>query len=360
MFCKWCGATLPNTAGKCPRCGKEAPVLSDCGGFYDLVPAAKQPPATLPGQPSELPKADPPNAVAPKTDPPPKAAAPQTNLPPQTRNQPARKKNILPLLIACVCFLLIIAFLLSMNSKLERILRSYAQQDERIDEISKDLSQVKDSIPETAPEQTTPKQTTPPLDTTTKPDELRLGDQDVKIEITVDHTDEGSFVKTMFDLDDFEDTAVSRVMFDKATQSLVSVQIDLGETESYIDVTVNHEPAASTSGFDRGLISVDFEVDDLSFAEPQNYLGYEWFYRIDNSSEWQRLDNNLFQITNSKDGTSVNYLGYRMEDLVKDSTMVEFQVTYHRNNTEGGSLTVVISGIAVTCQPFDAQTTPAN
>ncbi|MBR6762490.1 MAG: hypothetical protein IKM13_01920 [Clostridia bacterium] len=40
MFCKWCGGNLAPADTKCSRCGKEVPALSDCGGFYDLVPDA--------------------------------------------------------------------------------------------------------------------------------------------------------------------------------------------------------------------------------------------------------------------------------------------------------------------------------
>lgn len=42
MFCKWCGGNLTSYDTKCKRCGKEVPALSDCGGFYDLVPNAKK------------------------------------------------------------------------------------------------------------------------------------------------------------------------------------------------------------------------------------------------------------------------------------------------------------------------------
>ncbi len=41
MFCKWCGAELPFGAVQCKRCNREVPPLSDCGGFYDFVPAAR-------------------------------------------------------------------------------------------------------------------------------------------------------------------------------------------------------------------------------------------------------------------------------------------------------------------------------
>lgn len=43
MICKWCGNKLSPTNTKCKRCGKEVPALSDCGGFYDLVPNAPKP-----------------------------------------------------------------------------------------------------------------------------------------------------------------------------------------------------------------------------------------------------------------------------------------------------------------------------
>lgn len=38
MICKWCGAAITAGGKKCARCGREIPAMSDCGGFYDLVP----------------------------------------------------------------------------------------------------------------------------------------------------------------------------------------------------------------------------------------------------------------------------------------------------------------------------------
>lgn len=40
MICKWCGETLKTGDKTCKRCRREVPALSDCGGFYDLVPTA--------------------------------------------------------------------------------------------------------------------------------------------------------------------------------------------------------------------------------------------------------------------------------------------------------------------------------
>ena len=36
MFCKWCGKAIQATDANCPKCGRETPPLSDCGGFYNL------------------------------------------------------------------------------------------------------------------------------------------------------------------------------------------------------------------------------------------------------------------------------------------------------------------------------------
>lgn len=41
MICKWCGNSLSASQTTCKRCGKAVPALSDCGGFYDLVPNAR-------------------------------------------------------------------------------------------------------------------------------------------------------------------------------------------------------------------------------------------------------------------------------------------------------------------------------
>lgn len=40
MICKWCGSTKKASERICPACGRESPALSDCGGFYDIVPQA--------------------------------------------------------------------------------------------------------------------------------------------------------------------------------------------------------------------------------------------------------------------------------------------------------------------------------
>lgn len=40
MICKWCGARVDPVKKSCGRCGRKILPLSDCGGFYDVVPDA--------------------------------------------------------------------------------------------------------------------------------------------------------------------------------------------------------------------------------------------------------------------------------------------------------------------------------
>ncbi len=54
MICKWCGASLPGAQGKCRRCGKEQPPLSECGGFYNI--ARTPAPGAPAGAPAPAPK----------------------------------------------------------------------------------------------------------------------------------------------------------------------------------------------------------------------------------------------------------------------------------------------------------------
>lgn len=57
MICKWCGAEIQPSYKNCPVCGRELPAMSDCGGFYDIVPSAARPTASqIP--PSPTPKVD--------------------------------------------------------------------------------------------------------------------------------------------------------------------------------------------------------------------------------------------------------------------------------------------------------------
>ena len=41
MICKWCGEQVEAGASLCAHCGRELPPLSECGGFYNIMPEAR-------------------------------------------------------------------------------------------------------------------------------------------------------------------------------------------------------------------------------------------------------------------------------------------------------------------------------
>lgn len=347
MFCKWCGADLPNTANKCTRCGKDIPAMSDCGGFFDLVPNAKRHSTEVPV--SQLtPKAYP-VSVEPSENNPPKRDIP-------TKGKESRQKsNSFQLLTTCVGFIVVIALLLGINSKVgkilgsaeesgEKILSSVSENDRKIDTIYEEILQIKESIQGEEAEETTP-----PTDGETIPNNILLEEQDARIEISVNHAEDGFSVKTASDFGDFKDTVIDQVMFDRATQSLSGVRIDLSEAENCIVIRIENKLAASD--VDEGSISVVLEVDEIVFAESQNDAEYEWAYRINGSTEWTSPDENVFTI--SMDGATVTYAAEELTNLLADAEMAEFKLTYTRDNVKGGSLTIVLSGITITNQSID-------
>lgn len=344
MFCKWCGADLPNSATKCTRCGKDVPAMSDCGGFYDLVPNAKRRTAEGPVSTPVGPKVEPVNVDPVKNDTPKKEV-------PAKGKKSGRKSNGLQLLITCVGFIIVIALLLGLNSKIGKALDSVENSDGRIVTIYEELQQIKNSIQGEENEESTP-----PTEGETVPNNVLLEEQDIKIEIVADHAETGTSVKTTADLGNFEDTVVDQVVLDSATQSLAGVQIDLSEAENCIEVKIVNKPAASSYG--KGSISVDFDIDEKIFAEVQDDAEYEWAYRIAGSTEWTSLDEDVFTI--SEDGETVTYTANKLVDLLEDAEIAEFRLTYKRNNVKDGSLTIIISGITVTNQSLEIKSNTYN
>lgn len=344
MFCKWCGADLSNSATKCTRCGQDVPAMSDCGGFYDLVPNAKRRTAEGPVSTPVGPKVAPVNVDPVKND------TPKKDVPAKGKKS-GRKSNGFQLLITCIGFIIVIALLLGMNSKIGKVLNSVTNSDGRIITIYEELQQIKNSI--LGEENEEPSS---PTEGETVPNNILLEEQNAKIEIVVDHLEAGASVKTTADLGDFEGTVVDQVMLDTTTQSLSGVQIDLSEAENCIDIKITNKLAASSNG--KGSISMDFDIDEKIFAEVQDDAEYEWEYRITGSTEWTSLNEDVF--TMSEDGKTVTYTANKLVDILEEAEMAEFRLSYERSNVNGGSLTIIVSGITVTNQSLEIKSNTHN
>lgn len=125
MICKWCGETLKAGAKTCKRCKREVPALSDCGGFYDLVPQAG-------AVPPPVPEAEPVAAPAPT---------------PVRPVMPRKKKNnLLPNVIFWLAIALALIFLIQTISLSGKLGDATA-------EISRLRSQLKSQEAATTPEE---------------------------------------------------------------------------------------------------------------------------------------------------------------------------------------------------------------
>lgn len=135
MFCKWCGADLSDTAAKCPRCGRDIPAMSDCGGFYDLVPSVKR----------RFVQEDIPQSVPPKEDPvrvdPTKNERLKKDDPAKGKKNVWRKNNGFQNVPIFVGLLVLIALLISLNTKIGDVFSKLDQVGKDIDCISSKLNQ---------------------------------------------------------------------------------------------------------------------------------------------------------------------------------------------------------------------------
>ena len=338
MFCKWCGADLPIAATKCARCGKEVPAMSDCGGFYDLVSDPKKRPVVAP-----VPAAP---KVEPAADGPAKAEVAKKTVTNRDKKN-GRKSNGLQMLITCVGFITVIALLLVMNGRVGKALDDVAKVNGKVAVIARDMEQFTPALMEflqitpTEPEE----EEDPALSTEeeTEPDEIILAEQDAEIMIMVAHK-EGVSVETRADLGNYEDTVVDQVKFESTTLSPTGVQIDLTDAENCIDIEIDYDLPEYDD--DEGSIDVSFEIDEAIFGEAQGDVEYVWMYRVAGASEWLSLDEDVFTV--SDDGDNVSYTAIDLADLLEDAEMLEFRVQYTRDNVSDGSLTITISGIAVT------------
>lgn len=138
MFCKWCGANISGSATVCDRCGRETPAMSDCGGFYDLVPKAKEMS----------------NPVGPRKEP-----TLENLLINQERiylkhveqdrlvQKPVKKSKIaaVQLILMCACFAVVIALLLGTNRKLCDMQAKLDTVNARMESILAELEQMQEN-----------------------------------------------------------------------------------------------------------------------------------------------------------------------------------------------------------------------
>lgn len=322
MFCKWCGATITSSAAKCTRCGKDVPAMSDCGGFYDLVPGAPRSGGAVP----------PVQPAAPK---------PHGPRPEQVKQAPpSGKKNntgLVGLAIACVGLLVMLVLILGMRSQINACLTWLEDNNQKIELLASDVQRLKKNTAEDS--QQVPEETV-----TEAP---KLEEQTVQIRIDAVHGRDGVSVKSAADLGAVEEAVTNQVTFNDNTNSLTGVSIDVGEAQGCI-VAKFKSVVGSSEDPEKVVLSVAMDVDSAVFAANQGQPEYSWSYREDASDEWIELDGDVFTCEASDDGATVTFQAGDVDKLLdEDVQNLEFRLTYTRRTEQGGSLTLEITGITI-------------
>lgn len=344
MFCKWCGADLPISATQCRRCGKDVPALSDCGGFYDLIPNAKrslaEPPIVQQSSKNE------PAQQEPMRQEPVKRGGAGKG-----KGNSGRKALGLLTFIVCFCFALVFLFLSILHYEVGRY-------TDGIDQLRYDLSAMSASIGSSigliqdslaTEEETEPSVPTDP-DVPTAP---ILEDQDSEISLQILNSEDGVQVITNADFGNYYDAVSTVVDFDKLSNSLIGARFELSESKGYIEATI--EQRTETGYTSRaGNILVTVDVDETAFGVQYGEATYRWQYRFVGDTNWDDLDGLFIQ---NETGSELHYSISDFEALPdKNERDVELRLVVRRENTREGTLTLEISGIIISQNTFEIKT----
>lgn len=290
MFCKWCGGTLTKTDTKCKRCGNEVPALSDCGGFYDLVPKAKVNTEETSIVQSASPK--------------------QVSGPNQRKDGKYKRNNkhlgmvILTAAMLC-CFALVFLSLFVLHSEL----RQYA-----------------DNVNQLKTEQGVPV----------------LEEQHIVINLNLRSNEDKEGVSSKVDLGKCSDVISTVLLFDDENAVLTGVRYMLDDDRGAIELQIGQEVAVT------GIISIFPSVDEDAFGTIDGEVSYQWQYRATTDAEWVDLDKDVFTQEDGSDQSSLSYNVDELEALMdEDAGCIELQCVLKRENTQGGTLIITIENIVI-------------
>lgn len=323
MFCKWCGANLASSDTKCKRCGKEVPALSDCGGFYDLVPNAKKPVVGHPG-----PEVPPERPVNPSRKPEP----PIEVHPPKGKKH--SKKSLLGLTILTVSGFAIVILLLVV------ILGKVNQYSGEVNELRNNLWTINEKI-EVIQVATEPVVTEPE---TTAPSVIRapvLAKQNVIFTVIIPSEDSAQKIDADLNLGDYTDVAIITYGLDALTGAVNSAGYSLEDANTTVSLTIDRNLE-----FRSRTVSVSYVIDDTIYGLSEAQDTFKWQYRFDTESAWVDLPKDVFAQTDIAGKTGLTIRETALQELITDNEgQLELRCEIYRTNTDDGSLTIVIEGI---------------
>lgn len=297
MFCKWCGGKITSSDTKCGRCGREVPPLSDCGGFYDLVPGAKEGVKASPAAPA--------------------AEKQEKKVPVNTgadRHEPARKPRVdtkrnNQLLMAgagaLAMLLLILIMLLIISGRVNRNYREIQALKDSLAGAPVVESPNQSSEPDTPdlqPEDTSPLDTTP-TDTTPLSTETDLPEDFRSITIRLVDGQTGPQAEGIANMG----------------AGQVTMDVNRQEADAYFDGTTNWETTVSyllTEPQIAGTLKIQYEYGNENgnvYLEHGLEIvpdSYRWQYRV-GKGPWQDIEGKITKL----DMKGENHLRFNLAEL---------------------------------------------
>lgn len=346
MFCKWCGGNIASSDSKCRRCGREVPALSDCGGFYDLVPNAGKPPVVQPvpvggsGVPDRKPDAT-------------------------EKAVKANKKMLRSLTVLTVAgFVIVAVMIVFMAIKVGQYadeakeLRMEVQLlSDRIDDAAAaaqpaETEAVELEEPTEFAELTEPAAPAEPELPAAEPDPV-LAEQDALFVVKISGRGFEQDCETDSYLGAVEDTVLVNYDCDEQTGAVESVCYSLQEADTAVMLLID-----SQNEFQSRYASVSYEVDDSVFGLSDVQETCRWQHRFGDESDWEDLPEDACIQTDSAGKTELVLREGALEAPPKQSENgVELRCEIVRTNTENGSLTIVVEGITISTEANDEEQT---
>ena len=337
MFCKWCGGNLTPSDTKCKRCGKDIPALSDCGGFYDLIPNERKPVEAhtianvFPAE-TELDRCD----------------ESEKNELTQKKND---KKALVDRFIAAgtgFAAIFMIALLLLINNNANKQFEAIAELQNSLSEIAFDIEAIEgelksvekisqENINQTDAE---PEET---IDSAVEEDDLDANTQDVCVAMVVVKNENGKEYITDIDLGEYLNGASLSYSYisDAHTDESVSVICGGKGAEEAVKLGYLHKTED-----DFQCISVVYEVEEAVFGPLEVPETCKWQYRTSVEDDWKDIPEDYFVQTDTSGKSELSMAESVRYSLLEDNeSILELRCEIYRTNTDGSSLTLVIEGM---------------
>lgn len=304
MLCKWCGAEINPTHKKCDACKREIPPLSDCGGFYHLVPDARQ-----------IGK----NAAAPENP-----TAVDVN---STKKKTSKFLVAYLTAVSLLIVILLIVQLFQMKSirALERRLeaQSELQSMEGLEDVfeSQSKNKMQNQINE------------PSEAATDEHDQESLNTKAVQFKAFYDE-DLAEF-DSKSNLDGYPATMDIRYIFSDVNGKSIL------ETVGYIEPEIHawHAELEKDNGEEGWTLRCQYSAEENLFGAVLD-SSYIWEYRVDEDEQWCKY-------TGAESDASEIDLSYEtLSELAEDGT-IEFRCKITQISKTGGSLNIVLGTLTL-------------